>query len=213
MPRRKPFSNKQKKLQLQEKRLRKSQKGTWCIPIFCHACCNPSGTHERDDSASDDHASLHSDPSPQEGGPVELVKLNSQPLPLNAWLEEVANNRNRFCLHFEKETNAEIEHRKHLAKTTPILPIPEVCEVVHSKRMNQSQDHSSSVQPLLLRYTNRDVINPFPIHLSSMYFVVKPLYSGCLGMNLSGHSLHPTPLYPPSIPHLSPSSLCRSRWR
>lgn len=58
----------------------------------------------------------------------ELAKLNSQPGTVEAGLGGGARNYNpnRFCLHFEKESNAEIERRKYLAKTTPLTPVPKV---------------------------------------------------------------------------------------
>lgn len=56
-----------------------------------------------------------------------LATLNSQPLAAES-LGGVARkyNPNRFCLHFERESDKVIDRRKHLAKTTPIISVPEV---------------------------------------------------------------------------------------
>ena len=62
-------------------------------------------------------------------GEVDLVHLHSQPTAIEGEGLEgggTRHNPNRFCLHFEKESDKEIKRRKFLAKTTPILPVPEV---------------------------------------------------------------------------------------
>ncbi len=85
---------------------------------------------------------MHSDHDPVEGELLDLSKLNSQPLPPELGAVGIGGggaaggsghgyNPNRFCLHFEKESNKEIERRKHLAKTTPITSVPEVSKNNH----------------------------------------------------------------------------------
>lgn len=138
MPRRIPFSNKQKKQQLQEKRTRKKEKGTCpsyaaviSAPPWLSPCVDVPGTDREDLDIDSD---LLTDPA-QDGQARDLSKLNSQPLDapsssasVGAGQGGVATkyNPNRFCLQFEKESNAEIERRKRIAKTVPIASVPEV---------------------------------------------------------------------------------------
>ena len=151
MPRRKPFSNKQKKQQLQEKRQKKREKGgrnrigSILIAISLNMTCFFVGdvwqdsTEEKVPPEGAGPSPLHSDPELEGGGePPDLAKLNAQPLPpeLEAMIDRGGGataaaggrsyNPNRFCLHFEKESNEEIERRKHVAKTTPITAVSEV---------------------------------------------------------------------------------------
>ena len=110
--------------------------GVSCRPLdyFSGEAGSDTGPEEEQDSGQ-----VHSDPDLDDGKSPDLARLNFQPLPPEL---EVAigglgggggaaaggrsYNPNRFCLHFEKESNEEIERRKHLAKTTPITPVPEV---------------------------------------------------------------------------------------
>lgn len=82
--------------------------------------------HSESESAEEKEDGLED----QERG--EVVELHSQPLPPEEKEQERAKHRgrghepNRFCLHFEKETDKEIRRRKYLAKTVPISPVSEV---------------------------------------------------------------------------------------
>ncbi|KAJ3598537.1 hypothetical protein NHX12_002046 [Muraenolepis orangiensis] len=103
MPRKKPFSNKQKKKQLQVKRERKRGDG--------------SGPSSRNASV-ERGAERQSDTSDSEA--TDIRRINQQPLG-----REGRHDPNRYRLHFEKETKEEVERRKKVAMEKILLPISE----------------------------------------------------------------------------------------
>ncbi|XP_013410174.1 guanine nucleotide-binding protein-like 1 [Lingula anatina] len=102
MPRRKPFSGKLKKKQLQEKRLRlKARK--------------ESGSASSDQSAEDGPSIDKS-----EVEKVKVEKLNEQPQAVDK-----KSDHNRYKLHFLKESSDEIQRRKREAMSTYVNLLPE----------------------------------------------------------------------------------------
>uniref|UniRef100_A0A3P9HMM2 Guanine nucleotide-binding protein-like 1 n=1 Tax=Oryzias latipes TaxID=8090 RepID=A0A3P9HMM2_ORYLA len=95
MPRKKPFSNKQKKKQLQVKRERK-RGDTGSGPSSRNASVERGGERQSDTSDSET---------------TDIRKINQQPVS-----QEVKYDPNRFRLHFEKESKEEVEKRKKLAR-------------------------------------------------------------------------------------------------
>ncbi|XP_061573115.1 guanine nucleotide-binding protein-like 1 [Cololabis saira] len=95
MPRKKPFSNKQKKKQLQVKRERK--RGD-----------TGSGPSSRNASVERGGGERQSDTSDSET--TDVRRINQQPFG-----REGRHDPNRFRLHFEKESKDEVERRKKLA--------------------------------------------------------------------------------------------------
>ncbi|XP_064616959.1 guanine nucleotide-binding protein-like 1 [Liolophura sinensis] len=93
MPRGKPFSTKQKKKQLQERRERKRQE---------------NGEHFGCQS-SDDDADVESEAGPD----IRVDKLNHQP---ELSLDPAYLDLNRYRLHFYQESNDEIHKRKELSR-------------------------------------------------------------------------------------------------
>uniref|UniRef100_A0A671YLU4 Guanine nucleotide-binding protein-like 1 n=1 Tax=Sparus aurata TaxID=8175 RepID=A0A671YLU4_SPAAU len=95
MPRKKPFSNKQKKKQLQVKRERK-RGDTGSGPSSRNASVERGGERQSDTSDSET---------------TDIRRLNQQP-----FNREGRYDPNRFRLHFEKESKEEVEKRKKLAR-------------------------------------------------------------------------------------------------
>ncbi|XP_020504762.2 guanine nucleotide-binding protein-like 1 [Labrus bergylta] len=101
MPRKKPFSNKQKKKQLQVKRERKR---------------GDTGSGPSSRNASVERGERQSDTSDSET--TDIRRLNQQP-----FSREGRYDPNRFRLHFEKESKEEVEKRKKLAMEKVLQPI------------------------------------------------------------------------------------------
>uniref|UniRef100_A0A8C4NNN8 Uncharacterized protein n=1 Tax=Eptatretus burgeri TaxID=7764 RepID=A0A8C4NNN8_EPTBU len=99
MPRKKPFSIKQKKKQLQDKRERKRGK----LPGGGSSSQSRNGSHER--------PAQFSDTSDTDAPSVR--KMNEQP---NAARPTEGYDPNRFRLHFERESRDEIERRKRVSR-------------------------------------------------------------------------------------------------
>ncbi|XP_067094294.1 guanine nucleotide-binding protein-like 1 [Osmerus mordax] len=97
MPRKKPFSTKQKKKQLQVKRERK-RGDTGSGPSSRHASVERGMDRERQSDTSDSET-------------TDIRRLNQQPSS-----REGRYDPNRFRLHFEKESKEEVERRKKIAR-------------------------------------------------------------------------------------------------
>uniref|UniRef100_A0A8B9HMY9 Guanine nucleotide-binding protein-like 1 n=1 Tax=Astyanax mexicanus TaxID=7994 RepID=A0A8B9HMY9_ASTMX len=106
MPRRKPFSNKQKKKQLQVKRERKR---------------GDPGSGQSSRNASVERGvrrDRQSDTSDSET--TDIRRINQQP-----GTRDGRYDPNRFRLHFEKESKDEVERRKRMAQERILQPVPE----------------------------------------------------------------------------------------
>ncbi|TTD18131.1 Guanine nucleotide-binding protein-like 1 [Bagarius yarrelli] len=106
MPRKKPFSNKQKKKQLQVKREKKR---------------GDTGSGQSSRNASIDRAvrrDRQSDTSDSET--TDVRRINHQPGTRNGRYDP-----NRFRLHFEKESKDEVEKRKKVAREKILQAVPE----------------------------------------------------------------------------------------
>ncbi|XP_076010806.1 guanine nucleotide-binding protein-like 1 [Genypterus blacodes] len=95
MPRKKPFSNKQKKKQLQLKRERK-RGDTGSGPSSRNASVERGGERQSDTSDSET---------------TDIRRINQQPFSRDGRFDP-----NRFRLHFEKETKEDVEKRKKVAR-------------------------------------------------------------------------------------------------
>ncbi|XP_072406252.1 guanine nucleotide-binding protein-like 1 [Chiloscyllium punctatum] len=112
MPRKKPFSVKQKKKQLQERRERKRQGFTDGVRSSSHS---RSGSHDRHEEQTDT--------SDSESFTLQVRKINQQPA---VWKSgEQGYDPNRFRLHLEKESREEIERRKKVVQEKIVELIPE----------------------------------------------------------------------------------------
>ena len=181
MPRRKPFSNKQKKQQLQQKRQRKKDRGiiTAVASFFGYLLLNllyfqslkcffiaiystlilwkknyfkllgtstPEKEEESHSSTSGEDVDVQ-DGDPEQQTPVEgelpggagygdgrglgrpaVDVLNQQPMLVTRGgiVGHGRHDPNRYRLHFESESKEEIEKRKRMAKSAPIVPLPDV---------------------------------------------------------------------------------------
>ncbi|XP_071947764.1 guanine nucleotide-binding protein-like 1 [Antedon mediterranea] len=114
MPRKKPFSNKQKKKQLQEKRERKRGNEPHRYPGQAH---RPRPRQLPDSSEDIDSGS---DSSEQK----EARLLNFQPF-LSRRFPEKKYDPTRYKLHFEKETKQELAQQKKLGMQ-PFTMLPEI---------------------------------------------------------------------------------------
>ncbi|KAA0703185.1 Guanine nucleotide-binding protein-like 1 GTP-binding protein HSR1 [Triplophysa tibetana] len=104
MPRKKPFSNKQKKKQLQVKRGKKrGETGS------SHSSRNASVERGRD---------RQSDASDSETTDIKMI--NHQP-----GTSDGQYDPNKYHLHFEKESKEEVERRKKIAMQKILKPVPE----------------------------------------------------------------------------------------
>ncbi|KAM3872866.1 guanine nucleotide-binding protein-like 1 [Diretmus argenteus] len=103
MPRKKPFSNKQKKKQLQVKRERKrGDPGSG--PSSRNASVERGGERQSDTSDSET---------------TDIIRrINQQP-----FNREGRYDSNRFRLHFEKESKEEVEKRKKIAREKILQPV------------------------------------------------------------------------------------------
>ncbi|XP_069491448.1 guanine nucleotide-binding protein-like 1 [Ambystoma mexicanum] len=111
MPRKKPFSVKQKKKQLQDKRERKRG-----VPDGVRSSSNSrSGSHDRRQE--------NTDTSDSESLSMQVRRINQQPQIRRPG--EKGYDSNRYRLHFEKESREEIERRKKLAREKIVEPVPE----------------------------------------------------------------------------------------
>uniref|UniRef100_A0A8C0G0A9 Guanine nucleotide-binding protein-like 1 n=1 Tax=Chelonoidis abingdonii TaxID=106734 RepID=A0A8C0G0A9_CHEAB len=111
MPRKRPFSAKQKKKQLQDKRERKRG-----LPDGVRSSSNSrSGSHERRED--------HTDTSDSESLSLQVRKLNQQPAVRR--LGDRSYDPNRYRLHFERESREELERRKKVAQEKILEPVPE----------------------------------------------------------------------------------------
>ncbi|KAM4600794.1 guanine nucleotide-binding protein-like 1 [Polymixia lowei] len=103
MPRKKPFSNKQKKKQLQIKRERK-RGDTGSGPSSRNASVERGGERQSDTSDSET---------------TDIIRrINQQP-----FNRESRYDPNRFRLHYEKESKEEVEKRKKVAREKVLLPV------------------------------------------------------------------------------------------
>uniref|UniRef100_A0A3Q2PBQ8 Guanine nucleotide-binding protein-like 1 n=1 Tax=Fundulus heteroclitus TaxID=8078 RepID=A0A3Q2PBQ8_FUNHE len=102
MPRKKPFSNKQKKKQLQVKRERK-RGDTGSGPSSRNASVERGGERQSDTSDSET---------------TDIRRINQQPIGRDGRYDP-----NKFRLHFEKESREEVERRKRLAMETVLKPV------------------------------------------------------------------------------------------
>ncbi|CAB1456293.1 unnamed protein product [Pleuronectes platessa] len=102
MPRKKPFSNKQKKKQLQVKRERK-RGDTGSGPSSRHASVERGGERQSDTSDSET---------------TDVRRMNQQPSS-----REGRYDPNRFRLHFERESKEEVEKRKKVAMENFLTPV------------------------------------------------------------------------------------------
>nr|XP_020466580.1 guanine nucleotide-binding protein-like 1 [Monopterus albus] len=102
MPRKKPFSNKQKKKQLQVKRERK-RGDTGSGPSSRNASVERGGEGQSDTSDSET---------------TDVRRINQQP-----FNREGRYDPNRFRLHFERESKEEVEKRKKLAIEKALQPV------------------------------------------------------------------------------------------
>lgn len=101
MPRKKPFSNKQKKKQLQVKRERK-RGDTGSGPSSRNASVERGGERQSDTSDSET---------------TDVRRINQQPSG-----REGRYDPNRFRLHFEKESKEDVEKRKKVAREKILQP-------------------------------------------------------------------------------------------
>ncbi|XP_053381487.1 guanine nucleotide-binding protein-like 1 [Mercenaria mercenaria] len=128
MPRKKPFSSKQKKKQLQEKRQRKQASG----PSYLH----DSDSDEAEEglkvvSAAGKDSKHDSEAGKTEDGAVReklnldkhVEKINSQP---NVLPQHGRYDPNRYRLHFFKESRDDMAKRKERTRQ-PYTPLPEEC--------------------------------------------------------------------------------------
>ncbi|TKS82271.1 Guanine nucleotide-binding protein-like 1 [Collichthys lucidus] len=104
MPRKKPFSNKQKKKQLQVKRERK-RGDTGSGPSSRNASVERGGERQSDTSDSET---------------TDIRRINQQP-----FSREGRYDPNRFRLHYEKESKEDVEKRKKVAREKVLQPIPD----------------------------------------------------------------------------------------
>ncbi|XP_053182404.1 guanine nucleotide-binding protein-like 1 [Scomber japonicus] len=102
MPRKKPFSNKQKKKQLQVKRERK-RGDTGSGPSSRNASVERGGERQSDTSDSET---------------TDIRRINQQPFG-----REGRYDPNRFRLHFEKESKEDVEKRKKIAREKVLQPV------------------------------------------------------------------------------------------
>ncbi|XP_064649290.1 guanine nucleotide-binding protein-like 1 [Lineus longissimus] len=103
MPRKKPFSSKQKKKQLQEKREKQAKRKEGCY----------GKARYREDQTSSPESSEDEDET-------DVKKINQQPTKS----QDRKYDPNRYRLHFAHETRKEIEKRKELARH-PVELLPE----------------------------------------------------------------------------------------
>uniref|UniRef100_A0A8C6X0T0 Guanine nucleotide-binding protein-like 1 n=1 Tax=Naja naja TaxID=35670 RepID=A0A8C6X0T0_NAJNA len=113
MPRKRPFSAKQKKKQLQDKRERKRQGFQDGVRSSSNS---RSGSHDRHEE--------HTDTSDSESFSLQVRKLNQQPQIRKPG--ERGYDPNRYRLHFERESREEVERRKKIAREKILEPVPEI---------------------------------------------------------------------------------------
>ncbi|XP_058024225.1 guanine nucleotide-binding protein-like 1 isoform X2 [Ahaetulla prasina] len=112
MPRKRPFSAKQKKKQLQDKRERKRQGFQDGVRSSSNS---RSGSHDRHEE--------HTDTSDSESFSLQVRKLNQQPQIRKPG--ERGYDPNRYRLHFERESREEVERRKKIAREKILEPVSE----------------------------------------------------------------------------------------
>ncbi|XP_038063800.1 guanine nucleotide-binding protein-like 1 [Patiria miniata] len=106
MPRKKPFSGKQKKKQIQEKRDRKKPEGSGQRTNA--AISHRSRQQSYELNSSEEERGSGSDTECAAGAGIpDVNKLNQQPIS-----NKKQHDPNRFRLHFEKDSRAEVERRK-----------------------------------------------------------------------------------------------------
>ncbi|XP_071495914.1 guanine nucleotide-binding protein-like 1 [Diadema antillarum] len=118
MPRKKPFSGKQKKKQLQEKRDRKRVDGHHRPGHGPHAAMSHRSRQQSQELLSSEDMN-----STSEGEMPEVNALNQQPTN-PAKVHDKQYDPNRFQLHFQKESKVELAQRKKQAMM-PYEPLPE----------------------------------------------------------------------------------------
>ncbi|CAH1272689.1 GNL1 [Branchiostoma lanceolatum] len=109
MPRKKPFSVKQKRKQLRDKRERKKDR--------TDGVKGQSLTYSDDEGQESEVTSMPCDDK------VDLRRINEQPVFSKPG--EKGYDPNRYRLHFMKESRAEIERRKKIAREKVICQVPE----------------------------------------------------------------------------------------
>ncbi|XP_068106523.1 guanine nucleotide-binding protein-like 1 [Hyperolius riggenbachi] len=111
MPRKKPFSNKQKKKQLQDKRERKRG------PL------EPGRSESNSRSQSRERGEENTDTSDSESVRPQVRRVNQQPAVFKPG--EKGYDPNRYRLQFERESKDEIERRKKIAQEKILEPVSE----------------------------------------------------------------------------------------
>ncbi|KAM8954293.1 guanine nucleotide-binding protein-like 1 [Pelodytes ibericus] len=111
MPRKKPFSTKQKKRQLQDKRERKRG------PI------DPGRSESNSRSESRERGEENTDTSDSETIRPQIRRVNQQPHLFRPG--EKGYDPNRYRLHFDKDSKEEIERRKKIAQENLLVPVSE----------------------------------------------------------------------------------------
>ncbi|XP_003217991.1 guanine nucleotide-binding protein-like 1 [Anolis carolinensis] len=112
MPRKRPFSAKQKKKQLQDKRERKRQGFQDGVRSSSNS---RSGSHDRHEE--------HTDTSDSESFSLQVRRINQQPQIRKPG--EQGYDPNRYRLHFDRDSKEEIERRKKIAREKILEPVPE----------------------------------------------------------------------------------------
>ncbi|XP_060582355.1 guanine nucleotide-binding protein-like 1 [Ruditapes philippinarum] len=118
MPRKKPFSSKQKKKQLQEKRQRKQANG----PAYLQNSSDSEGSGT-DSQAHGGNQKVHRDNAAEKAGldtGLDVLEVNSQPYNYS----HGKYDPNRYRLHFFKESRDDMAKRKEKARH-PYNPLPE----------------------------------------------------------------------------------------
>ncbi|KAL4237299.1 Guanine nucleotide-binding-like protein 1 [Mactra antiquata] len=98
MPRKKPFSSKQKKKQLQEKRIRKQESGPSYLQQF----------DSNDDSNDDEGSKIVSDKDMSQDNLHQVKRVNQQPAASSCGKYDP----NRYRLHFQQESKEKLARRK-----------------------------------------------------------------------------------------------------
>nr|XP_055067193.1 guanine nucleotide-binding protein-like 1 [Misgurnus anguillicaudatus] len=106
MPRKKPYSNKQKKKQLQVKREKKRG--------------DPGSSHSSRNASVERGPGRDRQSDTSDSETTDIKRINQQP-----GTGDGRYDSNRFRLHFEKETKEEVERRKKIAMQKIIKPVEE----------------------------------------------------------------------------------------
>ncbi|XP_033643321.1 guanine nucleotide-binding protein-like 1 [Asterias rubens] len=130
MPRKKPYSGKQKKKQLQEKRDKKKGDGSSSGRTNA-AISHRSRQQSYELNSSEEEQGSGSDAEQNAGASVpDVNRLNYQPVRTDKY------DPNRFHLHFEKDSRAEVEKRKKQSMQ-PFVILPETALEVNLEDIYQ----------------------------------------------------------------------------